>query len=147
MEGEQQPDIIEEKEATVDEDNKDYVLEDVEISQVSKGDLSYKEVSEMSEATEESFPEGIMGGQGAKDLANYERLLEQTKQKLQILDSESRAGDELSISSTKIERSDEFLRNFFIKFGMKKTLDSFQQEWFELKAKGQLDMGQLPKIP
>jgi hypothetical protein len=44
--------------------------------------------------------------------------------------------DGTSIASTKQEHSDEFLRNFFIKFGMKKTLDSFQQEWFELKAKG-----------
>ena len=32
------------------------------------------------------------------------------------------------------EKSDEFLRNFFIKFGMRKTLESFQQEWYELKA-------------
>jgi hypothetical protein len=30
---------------------------------------------------------------------------------------------------------------------MKKTLDSFQQEWFELKAKGQLDLSKLPQIP
>jgi len=30
---------------------------------------------------------------------------------------------------------------------MKKTLDSFQQEWFELKARGQLDMTALPPIP
>ena len=30
---------------------------------------------------------------------------------------------------------------------MKKTLDSFQQEWFELKAKSQLDLSKLPDIP
>lgn len=30
---------------------------------------------------------------------------------------------------------------------MKRTLDSFQQEWFELKAKGQLDISKLPAIP
>lgn len=55
--------------------------------------------------------------------------------------------DQTSITSTKQERSDEFLRNFFIKFGMKRTLDQFQQEWFELKAKGQLDVSKLPSIP
>ncbi len=55
--------------------------------------------------------------------------------------------DGTSIASSKPENSDEFLRNFFIKFGMKKTLDSFQQEWFELKAKGQLDISKLPQIP
>lgn len=46
-----------------------------------------------------------------------------------------------------MEYSDEFLRNFFIKFGMKKTLDSFQQEWFELRAKGQLDISKMPPLP
>jgi hypothetical protein len=55
--------------------------------------------------------------------------------------------DGTSIASSKPENSDEFLRNFFIKFGMKRTLDSFQQEWFELKAKGQLDISKLPAIP
>ena len=51
------------------------------------------------------------------------------------------------VDSTRSEAADEFLRNFFIKFGMKKTLDSFQQEWFELKTKGELDLDQMPEIP
>ena len=128
-------------------DQQEYVLEDVELSEDSIGDFDYKEVSEMSEVTEESYPEGLSAlKEGAKDLENYERLMEQTKQKLKILEAESGA-DTISISSQKVERSDEFLRNFFIKFGMKKTLDSFQQEWFELKAKGQLDLSQMPPIP
>jgi len=50
------------------------------------------------------------------------------------------ASDDVSvISMSRQEDCDEFLRNFFIKFGMKRTLDSFQQEWFELKTKGELD--------
>lgn len=51
------------------------------------------------------------------------------------------------ISQSRQEDGDEFLRNFFIKFGMKRTLDSFQQEWFELKTRGELDMDQMPEIP
>ena len=51
------------------------------------------------------------------------------------------------ISASRGEDGDEFLRNFFIKFGMKKTLDSFQQEWFELKTRGELDLEQMPEIP
>lgn len=39
------------------------------------------------------------------------------------------------------------MRNFFIKFGMNSTLESFQQEWFELKAKGKVDPKNLPQIP
>ena len=50
-------------------------------------------------------------------------------------------------SQTPSERSDEFLRNFFIKFGMRKTLESFQQEWCELKANDGLDVSKLLEIP
>lgn len=61
-------------------DNQEYVIEDVELTEDSKVDFSYKEVSEMSEVTEESFPEGLSQmKEGAKDLENYERLMEQTK--------------------------------------------------------------------
>lgn len=53
----------------------------------SKGEFSYKEVSDISEVTEESYPDGLgFLKEGAKDLENYERLMEQTKQKLKILD-------------------------------------------------------------
>ena len=51
------------------------------------------------------------------------------------------------ITSSYREDCDEFLRNFFIKFGMKRTMDSFQQEWFELKTKGDLDLNKMPDIP
>ena len=30
---------------------------------------------------------------------------------------------------------------------MRKTLESFQQEWYELKANDKLDTSQLPEIP
>ena len=30
---------------------------------------------------------------------------------------------------------------------MRKTLESFQQEWYELKAKNELDTSTLPEIP
>jgi hypothetical protein len=60
---------------------------EVEISEESKGEYSYKEVSEISDLTEESYPEGAeIFKEGAKDLENYERLMEQTNQKLKILD-------------------------------------------------------------
>ena len=47
----------------------------------------YKEVSEISDLTEDSYPEGVqMLKDGAKDLENYDKLMEQTKKKLRILD-------------------------------------------------------------
>lgn len=51
----------------------------------------------------------------------------QTEKKLQIADpeqSEQLPADTIE-KAAKLESGDEFLRNFFIKFGMKKTLDSF----------------------
>ena len=33
---------------------------------------------------------------------------------------------------------DDFIRNFMIKVGMQRTLDSFNTEWYELQAKGKL---------
>jgi hypothetical protein len=65
---------------------------------------------------------------------NYNILKEKT-QKLKIID------DSASQTSNRIETSDEFLRNFFIKYGMKKSLDSFAAEWFELNAKSKIDKG------
>jgi len=93
-------------------------------------DFTYKEVSDISDVTEESYPDGLESLAG-QDLDNYNRLMEATTKKLRITDDET-----TSIGTNKPERSDEFLRNFFIKFGMRRTLEQFQQEWFELKAKG-----------
>jgi hypothetical protein len=60
-------------------------------------------------------------------------------------------GDSMGASrvgfSQKQENADEFLRNFYIKFGMKKTLESFQTEWYELRAKGELNDQLMPEIP
>lgn len=51
------------------------------------------------------------------------------------------------ISTSRKEDADEFLRNFFIKFGMNRTMDSFQREWFEHQTKGDLDKNLMPEIP
>ena len=44
---------------------------------------------------------------------------------------------------------DDFIRNFLIKHGMKRALDAFQTEWYELAEKGMLsqdDIGAVPDI-
>lgn len=77
---------------------------------------------------------------------DYNALLTATQKKVAILSDfeRSEAGDS---TLSHAEKSDEFLRNFFIKFGMKKTLEQFQTEWFELKAMGELNTSKLPPIP
>jgi len=49
--------------------------------------------------------------------------VEATQQKMQILSDN--ASQQSQVSKRSSELADEFLRNFFIKFGMKKTLESF----------------------
>lgn len=80
--------------------------------------------------TDEVYPESVNGD---ADLDDYNRLVAQQKQKLRILseqDDQSVADSTASDAPARIMKqsegkSDEFLRNFFIKFGMKRTLESF----------------------
>ena len=89
--------------------------------------FSYREISDLSEATEDNIPgEGKRGD----ELDDYERLVAGTqKQALHVLEESD--ADQSVISETtgrrfkKAELADEFLRNFFIKFGMKQTLENF----------------------
>lgn len=115
-------------------------------SEAGEENFSYREISDLSEATEDNIP-----GEGKREdeLDDYERLMAGTqKQALHVLE-ESEDGQSFSADrpARKHELADEFLRNFFIKFGMKQTLENFQQEWFEKKAQGKLDMSKIPDIP
>ena len=93
MDQEQPLDMDQQEQIIVEEDEggeggrENYVIEDVELTEDSKGDYSYKDISEISEMTEESFPENLKNKmkEHAKDLENYERLMEQTNQKLKII--------------------------------------------------------------
>ena len=62
-------------------------------------------------------------GAAVEDLVDYDKLKDQTMKKLVIEESETGALSELS--ERRKEDADEFLRNFFIKFGMSRTLNSF----------------------
>lgn len=42
---------------------------------------------------------------------------------------------------------DDFIRNFLIKVGLTRTLDSFNTEWYELHAKGRLGEEYTTKVP
>ena len=60
-----------------------------------------------------------------EDIYDYDILKDRTK-KLKL-----KSETDLSAKSSRDESADEFLRNFFIKFGMTKTLESFQNEFYE----------------
>ena len=91
----------------------------------SDGTFAMEEISDVTET--ESL--------GTMD--DFDKLKEKTR-KLKIIETEETE----TCKSTREECADEFLRNFFIKFGMKKTLDIFDSEWFEKKANGDV-----PKHP
>jgi len=42
---------------------------------------------------------------------------------------------------------DDFLRNYLVKMGMKRTLDCFQTEWFEMIHKGLIKTDQMEFVP
>lgn len=100
-------------------------------------------MSQLSDATDDVYAESAVGED--TDLRDYNRLIQQTKKRMHVVESLP-ADQESVMSSAPTEQGDEFIRNFFIKFGMRRTLESFQQEWFELKAKSALQ-ADLPEIP
>lgn len=57
---------------------------------------------------------------------DYNRLVQQTQKKLRIVDDEPAEMSVMSSNTDRAENPDEFIRNFFIKFGMRRTLESFQ---------------------
>jgi hypothetical protein len=99
-------------------------------------------VSQLSDATDDVYAESAVGE--SNDLRDYNRLIQQTKKRMHVVDEHG--ADQDSNYGAATEQGDEFIRNFFIKFGMRRTLESFQQEWFELKAKSALQ-ADLPEIP
>ncbi|KAG1667418.1 hypothetical protein FOA52_004835 [Chlamydomonas sp. UWO 241] len=55
----------------------------------------------------------------------------------------ARAATPPGTTSKKPEVMDDFLRNFFVQMGLSRTCEAFEAEWYELKATGRLDGGQL----
>lgn len=75
-----------------------------------------------------------------EDIQDYDLLKDKT-QKLKLMSEDGQ-----SVKSTHTESADEFLRNFFIKFGMTKTLESFQVEFYEKKAMGETMKDDIPEV-
>lgn len=74
----------------------------------SAGDLESEEISLATET------------ESLGTLDDFEKLKEKTR-KIKVIESEETE----TCKSTREEKADEFIRNFFITYGMKKTLDMF----------------------
>lgn len=43
--------------------------------------------------------------------------------------------------------TDDFIRNFLIRYKLNKTLDAFQQEWYEMIETAKIDPASIDNIP
>eukprot|EP01041_Mallomonas_annulata_P012330 gene12330-25938_t len=99
------------------------ILERVEISD-DEEDFAYEEVAEEEEDDDDD-----------DDLADALASLHM-KQKGNKFSEEKSALN--TMTQVRPSVVDDFIRNFLIKAGMKKTIDSFNAEWYELQSKGKL---------
>ena len=107
-----------------------YILEQVEVSEdeEEQDGFAYEELKDPEVISQELDEDD-------NDLNDFEALKARATQKqaesLHTLKAEARP--------KVLEREvviDDFIRNFLQRFGMGKTLNVFQQEWFELQKKG-----------
>lgn len=107
-----------------------YILEQVEVSEdeEEQDGFAYEELKDPELISQELDEDD-------NDLNDFEALKARATQKqaesLHTLKAEARP--------KVLEREvviDDFIRNFLQRFGMGKTLNVFQQEWFELQKKG-----------
>ena len=117
-----------------DETPAGFEMQEVDISE--EGDIR-AETPKQSEVTEE---------ENEQNLAEYEKTMGKSIAKAQI-SKVLKTEDEPEGPEAEIDTADEFVRNFFIKYGMKKTLDSFQRVWFKLKTENKIQPSELPKVP
>ena len=116
----------------MDTSTNQYVLEEIVLSESDDGDVKYEEVQEEIEA-EHDVDE------------DYETVLRIAKG----ISLERPAATQLAENkfTQKHVTTDDFIRNFLVRLGMPKTLESFQAEWHELQTKGKLKQQDLSPVP
>eukprot|EP00744_Colponema_vietnamica_P002135 GILI01003430.1.p1 GENE.GILI01003430.1~~GILI01003430.1.p1 ORF type:complete len:584 (+),score=152.36 GILI01003430.1:45-1796(+) len=117
------------------EEDLEYFVEPVELSDDDDGDFNYEEVEELEDDDEED-----------DDLDDIEKLLS----KARASDHDARRQQDLRPKAKVTERPclvDDFIRNFLVKNEMHRTLDSFQSEYYELQAKGKIREGDVGAVP
>ncbi|MBN3324958.1 SPG16 protein, partial [Atractosteus spatula] len=117
---------------SLDVEDGPYYLEKVSIPEDSEDDYQYEEVAADDEW---SLTEG------EEDLEAAVKALREQTEGTQTVPKTPSA---LQSLSRKPEVVDDFLRNFLIKMGMRKTLDCFQTEWYEMEQRGLQQVGFVP---
>ena len=130
----------------MDDSNAVEVVERYEISDDDEDDFDYEGI--VDEAA--LGPEGGLGDDDDDDdddedfaaaLASVRKLDKKSEPSLAAT-SDARGGGRIAadrvLTQVRPEVVDDFIRNFLVKVGMKRTLDNFNSEWYELQAKGKL---------
>lgn len=122
-----------------------YILDKVEVSDDELDDqFPYEEIKETLEPDVSKGELDLPEDDDDEDLNDFEALKAKTTMKR--LQQATKSGADTSLTAYKPEAKpkvlekdvviDDFIRNFLQRFSMGKTLNVFQQEWFELQKKG-----------
>mmetsp|Transcript_82801 Transcript_82801/g.146295 ORF Transcript_82801/g.146295 Transcript_82801/m.146295 type:complete len:593 (+) Transcript_82801:119-1897(+) len=119
------------------DDKKHTILETIELSDESDDEFDYEELPEDSE---------LLEGDEEEALDDINRLLAETKHG--PADGEEGDREEgLAKVQQRPQVIDDFFRNFLLKYGMKRSLDAFQTEWYELQQSGKFKDSELTVVP
>jgi len=111
------------------------ILEQIELSDDSDDDFKYEELPEDEDLLDEE----------EETLDDINRLLAETNPN--TLQAEGADDVVTATVSQRPQVIDDFIRNFLMKYGMKKSLDNFQTEWYELQQAGKFKDSELQIVP
>ncbi|CAM9146680.1 unnamed protein product [Ectocarpus sp. 12 AP-2014] len=143
--------------STADLDDERAVLEVVELSESDDEDFDYKAVEEDYSDEEDGQDEDLAAALATLRMQQEARTKDGGAQrsgqggdgKDGSIDGARGSGPSETGVLTQVRPSvvDDFIRNFLIKVGLTRTLDSFNTEWYELQAKGRLGEEYTTKVP
>eukprot|EP00931_Biecheleriopsis_adriatica_P073798 TRINITY_DN48017_c0_g1_i1.p1 TRINITY_DN48017_c0_g1~~TRINITY_DN48017_c0_g1_i1.p1 ORF type:complete len:592 (+),score=155.88 TRINITY_DN48017_c0_g1_i1:117-1892(+) len=116
-------------------DKQHTILEAIELSDDSEDDFDYEELPEDPD---------LLVDEEEEVLDDINRLLAETKQG-DVPEATEDQG--LAKVQQRPQVIDDFFRNFLIKYGMKRSLDTFQQEYYELQQSGHFKDSELTIVP
>lgn len=110
------------------------ILEQIELSDESDDEYAYEELKE----------EDLAENDELETLDDINRLLAETRPP--DLPQGQAEGDVVKVSH-RPQVIDDFIRNFLMKYNMKRSLDIFQTEWYEMQQTGKFKDSELQVVP
>jgi len=111
------------------------ILQQIELSDDSDDEFTYEELPEEPDVPEEE----------EEALDDINRLLAETKPAAEAQKKDSEY-DQVKVSQ-RPQVIDDFIRNFMVKYGLRRSLESFQTEWYEMQQSGKFKDAELQVVP